>query len=116
MIQAKLWFRCAALHDPVSPVIVRPAILGWEGKERSIELTIPKTFTGEELVGHMQGWFTVDVRKAIVVIQQFGNLKIKDSHELIVEIQDDLTYDRLTAALTENFQDQLSLEKLGISY
>ena len=25
MIRAKLWFRCAAMHDPVTPKVVQPA-------------------------------------------------------------------------------------------
>ena len=30
MVRARVWFRCAAMHDLVSPVLVRPALLGWE--------------------------------------------------------------------------------------
>ena len=37
MIRAKLWFRCTAMHDPVTPVIVRPAVIGWEAKRRNAD-------------------------------------------------------------------------------
>ncbi len=112
MIQAKVWFRCAAMHDPVSPVIVRPAILGWDAKERNVDLTIPKTFKGDELVRHMRGWFTVDVDSAADLIQQYGRLRLKDSCELIVELEDQEKYDRLTEALQNNFDNQLNLERI----
>ncbi|HMB31293.1 MAG TPA: hypothetical protein VKN82_05680 [Desulfohalobiaceae bacterium] len=112
MIQAKVWFRCAAVHDPVSPVVIRPAILGWQAKERNVDLTISKSFKGDELVRHMRGWFTVNVDDAINFIQQYGYLKLKDSHELIVELEDEEKYGQLTEALQENFQGQLNVEKI----
>jgi|SRR6056297_342027 len=112
MIQAKVWFRCAAVHDPVSPVVIRPAILGWQAKERNVDLTISKSFKGDELVRHMRGWFTVNVDDAINFIQQYGYLKLKDSHELIVELEDEEKYGQLTEALQENFHGQLSVEKI----
>jgi hypothetical protein len=50
MIRAKLWLRCAAMHDPVTPTLVRPALVGWEAKRRSVDLTIERGFNGEELL------------------------------------------------------------------
>jgi len=47
MIRAKLWFTCAAMHDPVTPIIVKPSVLGWKAKKRGVEpvsythLTLP---------------------------------------------------------------------------
>src|SRR4030065_2971487 len=38
MLRAKLWFRCAAMHDPVTPMIVQPAIIGWEANKRRGDL------------------------------------------------------------------------------
>ncbi|MBW2116206.1 MAG: hypothetical protein JRH04_15605, partial [Deltaproteobacteria bacterium] len=63
MIKAKLWFRCAAMHDPTTPIIVKPAVIGWEAKERNVDLTIERAFKGDELVLRMKGWVTVDVKK-----------------------------------------------------
>jgi hypothetical protein len=36
MIRAKLWFRCAVVHDPVTPTVVQPAVIGWEAKQRQV--------------------------------------------------------------------------------
>jgi hypothetical protein len=33
-----LWFKCAAMHDPVRPVIKQAADIGWEAKQRQIDL------------------------------------------------------------------------------
>jgi len=46
MIRSKIWFRCAAMHDPVTPIIVRSAVIGWDAKERDVELTITRAFKG----------------------------------------------------------------------
>ena len=40
MIRAKLWLRCAVVHDPVTPLVVQPAVIGWEAKQRQVDLTI----------------------------------------------------------------------------
>ena len=32
MIRA-ISLRCPALHDPISPIIVHPSIIGWEAKQ-----------------------------------------------------------------------------------
>jgi len=72
MIKAKLWFTCAAMHDPVTPIIVKPSVLGWKAKKRDVELTIERAFTGEELVLRMKGWVTTDVKHVIEVIKPYG--------------------------------------------
>ena len=61
MIRAKLWFRCAAMHDPVTPMVAQPALVGWEAKKRRVDLTIERAFNGEELVKRMKGWVTIGV-------------------------------------------------------
>jgi hypothetical protein len=53
------------MHDPVSPVVVKPSIIGWDAKERKIALQIDRAFTGEELVKRMKGWITVDPSRRI---------------------------------------------------
>jgi len=72
MIRSKLWFRCAAMHDPVTPIIVKPAVISWDAKERDVELTIERAFKGDELVMRMKGWVTVEVKKAVEVINRYG--------------------------------------------
>ena len=112
MIRAKLWFRCAAMHDPVTPVIVRPAVIGWEAKKRNVELTIERPFKGDELVMRMKGWVTSDVKKVVEVVKKCGFLKILDDRELVVEIETEQDLERLTQDLETHFQDQVDLEKI----
>lgn len=112
MIRAKLWFRCAAMHDPVTPVIVRPSVIGWDAKRRQVDLTIERAFKGDELVSRMKGWVTVDVRKVVEVVKKHAFLKVLDDRDLVVEVETEKDYDNLTRDILENFQDQLDLERI----
>ena len=112
MVRAKLWFRCAAMHDPVTPIIVKPAVIGWEAKQREVALTIERAFKGDELVMRMKGWVTVDVKKAIEVVKRHGYLKVMDERELVVEVETQEVYKRLSSELSEYFKDQVNLEKI----
>jgi hypothetical protein len=112
MIRAKLWFRCSAMHDPVTPIIVKPAVIGWEAKQRDVALTIERAFKGDELVMRMKGWVTVDVKKAIEVVKRHGYLKVMDERELVVEVETQEVYERLSSELSEYFKDQVNLEKI----
>ena len=112
MIRAKLWFRCAAMHDPVTPIIVRPAVIGWEAKQRDVSLTIERAFKGDELVMRMKEWVTVDVKKAIEVVKRHGYLKVLDERELVVEVETQESYEELSSELLEHFGDQVDLEKI----
>ena len=110
MIRAKIWFRCAAVHDPISPIIVHPAIIGWEAKQRQIDLTIERAFKGDELLRRMKGWITVDPSKVIEVINEFGRLKILDDKELVVEMEDRERFDNLKNKLSSIFGNQIDVE------
>ena len=110
MIRAKIWFRCAAVHDPISPVIVHPAIIGWEAKQRQIDLTIERAFKGDELLRRMKGWITVDPSKVIEVINEFGRLKILDDKELVVEMEDRERFDNFKKKLLSIFGNQIDVE------
>ena len=112
MIRAKLWFTCAAMHDPVTPIIVKPSVLGWKAKKREVELTIERTFTGEELVLRMKGWVTADVKQVIEIMKSYGYLKVLDEHDLVVEMESGEDYEQLTNTLKERFGDQIFLERL----
>ena len=112
MIRAKVWFRCAAMHDPVTPVIVKPAVISWEAKEREVDLTIERAFTGDELVLRMKGWVTVDVREVLDIVRRYGRLKVLDERDLVLEVDSDEEYLRLEEELREHFGDQLNLERL----
>jgi len=112
MIRARLWFRCAAMHDPVTPIVVRPAVIGWEAKKRKVDLTIERAFKGDELVLRMKGWVTVDVKKAIEVVTRWGYLKVLDERDLVVEMEAEEDFKALNRELLEGFGDQLELERI----
>jgi hypothetical protein len=112
MIRAKLWFRCAAMHDPVTPVVARPALIGWEAKERKVELQIERTFNGEELVRRMKGWITVDPSKVIETVNRFGRLQVLDDRELVVEVEKAEDLQNLQKVLKETFGKEVDLEAI----
>jgi hypothetical protein len=98
------------MHDPVTPVVVRPAAIGWEAKERTVALQIERTFTGEELVRRMKGWVTVDPQKAIDAIQRYGRLKVLDDRDLVVEVETLEDFRKLRTALREVFGHEMDVE------
>jgi hypothetical protein len=110
MVRAKLWFRCAAMHDPVTPMVVQPALVGWEAKKRRVDLTIERAFNGEELVKRMKGWVTTDPREVVEVVKQYGRLKVLDDRELVVEIDEAEKFDELQDALKEAFRGEVDVE------
>jgi hypothetical protein len=110
MIRAKLWLRCAAVHDPVTPVLVRPAVVGWEAKARTVELTIERSFTGEELLRRMKGWVTTDPREVIDVVKKHGRLRVLDDRDLVIEFETKEACDALQRELAATFGDQADLE------
>ncbi len=112
MIRAKLWFRCAAMHDPVTPVVVRPAVIGWEGQKRRVNFTIERAFTGEELVRRMKGWVTADPLKAIEVVDRFGRLKVLDDKDLVIEFEKKEDLQNLQKALSETFGGEVDVEEI----
>ncbi|MCJ7776048.1 MAG: hypothetical protein MUP08_06640 [Desulfobulbaceae bacterium] len=112
MIRSKLWFRCAAMHDPVTPIIVKPAVISWDAKERDVELTIERAFKGDELVMRMKGWVTVEVKKVVEIINRYGYLKVLDERDLVVDVETEEDYEKLNKELEKEFKDQLNLERV----
>ena len=110
MIRGKLWFRCAAMHDPVTPVIVQPALIGWEAKKRKVELTIERAFNGEELVRRMKGWVTTEPSQVIETVHRFGRLMVLDDRELVVEAEKIEDFKNLQKALNEKFGQEVDVE------
>jgi hypothetical protein len=100
------------LHDPVMPILVRPALVGWKGKHRQIDLTIEREFTGAELLGRMKGWITVNPRQAVEVFERHGRLKCFDNGELVVEMEDETALQALRDEVTLRFGDQCDLEPI----
>ena len=113
MLRAKLWFRCVAMHDPVTPVIVRPAVIGWEAKKRIVDLTIERPFKRNELVQRMKGWVTADVHKVIEVVNKHGYLKVFDDRELVVEMETEKDFENLSTDLLLHFRNQVDLERIS---
>lgn len=113
MIRAKVWFRCAAMHDPVLPVLVKPAVIGWQAKFRDVDLVIERGFSGAELLRRMKGWITINPVKAIEVIEKHGRLKTFDNGELVVEIEDQETLVNLQRDVLEHFGDQCDIEPIS---
>ena len=112
MIRAKLWFRCAAMHDPVTPVVLQPAVIGWEAKRRSVATQIERAFNGEELVRRMKGWVTADPNKVIEVVNQYGRLKVLDDRELVIELEKREDLESLQAALEKAFGSEVDAEAI----
>ncbi|MCS7113968.1 MAG: hypothetical protein RMJ15_09735 [Nitrososphaerota archaeon] len=110
MIRAKVWFKCAAMHDPVSPIIVKPCIIGWDAKRRKIDLVIERSFKGEELALRMKGWITIDPAKFVEVVKRHGRLAILDDRDLVVETETMEDYGRLLQELKSVFGDEVELE------
>jgi len=113
MIRAKIWFRCAAMHDPVTPIMLQPAIIGWEAKKRQVGTQIERAFNGEELVQRMKGWITVDPKKVIEVVSQYGRLKVLDERELVVEVEEIEDIQRLQKAVQETFEGEVDVEPVS---
>jgi hypothetical protein len=98
------------MRDPVTPVIVQPALIGWEAKQRKVELQIERAFNGEELVRRMKGWVTVDPSKAIETVNRYGRLKVLDDRELVVEMENREDFQNLQKALNEAFGQEVDVE------
>jgi len=112
MIRSKIWFRCAAMHDPVTPLVLQPAVIGWEAKKRRVGTQIERSFNGDELVRRMKGWITVDPKKIIDVVNQYGRLKVLDDRELVVEVEEVEDLQNLQRALREAFGSEVDAEPI----
>ncbi|HOV91420.1 MAG TPA: hypothetical protein PKW07_12035 [Syntrophorhabdaceae bacterium] len=110
MIRGKLWFRCAAMHDPVTPMVVQPALVGWQAKRRQVDLTIERAFNGEELVKRMKGWVTVDPMKVTDIVKKYGRLKVIDDRELVIEFDKEEDANKLNKELADTFGGEVDVE------
>ena len=112
MIRAKIWFRCAAMHDPVTPIVLQPAVIGWEAKKRRVGTQIERAFNGEELVRRMKGWITVDPNEVIKIVNQYGSLKVLDDRELVVEVEKTEDIQKLQKAIQSSFEGEVEIETI----
>ncbi len=101
------------MHDPVTPIILQPAVIGWEAKKRKVGTQIERSFNGDELVQRMKGWITVDPKKAIEVVNRYGRLKVLDDRELVVEAEEVRDLQNLQKAVEETFSGEVDIEVLS---
>jgi len=94
------------------PILVQPAVIGWKGLNRRIDLTIEREFTGAELVGRMKGWITIDPKKAVEILERYGRLKCFETGELVVEVEDEEAIAGLQDDLAAAFGDQCHIEPI----
>lgn len=114
MIRALLWFRCAAVHDPVRPVQRGPARIGWAAKARDVQLEIERVFKGDELLLRMKGWITVDPQEVIDVVARWGRLRVLDDTDLVVECRSAPELEALRDALEARFRGEVDLEPTAL--
>ena len=100
------------MHDPVTPIIVKPAVISWDAKQRDVDLSIERAFKGDELVMRMKEWVTVDVKKVVETVNRFGYLKVLDERDLVVDVETEEDYENLNKELEKEFKDQLNLERV----
>ena len=112
MIRAKIWFRCAAMHDPVTPIVLQPAVIGWEAKKRRVGTQIERAFNGEELIRRMKGWITVDPKEVIEVVNQYGRLQVLDDKELVFEAERAEDLEELQKAAQKRFGGEVDIEAI----
>ena len=113
MERAMIWFKCAAMHDPVRPVIKKPAVLGWEAKQRQVDLVIERPPGGIELLKRMKGWFTADVHRVAETVNRHGRLKVIDETDLVVETDDRTAMQSLADDLAAAFENEVWLEPMA---
>lgn len=109
MIRLRLFGRCRIYHDPVSPVLKRPAEIGWGALFRTIDLVTPRRFSGRQLLMKTRGWWTVEPVDVAGIIEAHGKLVVGENGELMVELADETAAENLAAALREKFDDQVLL-------
>ena len=113
MVRARIWLTCAAVHDPVSPILLKPALIGWQAQRRQVDLSIERGFKGPELLARMKGWVTSDVRKVEDLIAAKAVIKVFDERELVAEFETQTDFEITAADLEKEFGDQVSLERMN---
>jgi hypothetical protein len=100
------------MHDPVTPILVKPAVIGWKAKNREVDLTIEREFTGAELLKRMKGWITVEPRRALELFEKHGRLKCFETGELVVEVENETELETLQKEVEAAFGDQCDVEPI----
>lgn len=109
MIRLRLFGRCRIYHDPVSPVLLAPAQIGWKAWFRSIDLVTPQNLKGEELLQRTRGWWTVEPKDVAEVVKKHGRLTVGEEGDLMAEFDSQNAAEALSAELKEHFGNQVLL-------
>ena len=109
MIRLRLFGRCRIYHDPVSPVLKRPAEIGWDAWFRSIDLVTPRRLKGKELLMRTRGWWTVEPADVLEIVEKHAQLVVGEKGELMVEFADQNGLEALSSDLADQFGDQVLL-------
>ena len=112
MVRGLLWFRCAAVHDPVRPVQKEAARIGWAAKSRDVSLDIERSFKGDELLRRMKGWITVEPDDVVELVGRKGRLRVLDDRDLVVECRSQGDFEALKAELAERFRGEVDLDPM----
>ena len=72
MIRARLWFRCAAVHDPVTPVIVSPAVIGWDWHQKQQRSILPGQIIDRRIEDVRTIYTSEDVDQAMNLLRRYG--------------------------------------------
>jgi hypothetical protein len=91
-------------------MVAQPSLVGWEAKRRRVDLTIERSFNGEELIKRMKGWVTADPHKVIDVVRPFASMKVLDDRELVLELDYEEDLEKLNKALQESFGGEVDAE------
>ena len=105
----------AAVRQRVSPQNESDltALVGWQAKQRQVDLTIERGLKGPELLARMKGWVTSDVTLVEQVLSSRGRIKLLDDRELVIECENEPDFKALEEEIGRAFGDQVSLEKLN---
>ena len=109
MKRLRLFGRCRIYHDPVSPVLIAPAQVGWEAWFRKIDLVTPRRLKGEELLMRARGWWTVEPSQVAKIVRARAKLVVGSKGQLMVESEDEREIEALKLDLAKKFQDQVFL-------
>lgn len=109
MVRLRLFGRCRIYHDPVSPVLKSPAVIGWDALYRTIDLVSPRRLKGIELLMRTGGWWTVEPSDVAEAVERHGSIVLGEEGELMVELNDQKGVEALSASLLERFGDQVLL-------
>ena len=58
----------------------------------------------------MKGWVTADVKKAIELLKQYGQLRLINDYDLVIETEDKSKIDALSEKLTDVFGEEVWVE------